>query len=238
MKKLALLACLTVTTLGVSAAAQAAPAKKATAAPAAAHDWSRTVIKTAEGGFQIGNPAAKVKLVEYGSMTCSHCAHFDETGYKPLIANYVRTGKVAFEFRNYVRDPYDLAAALTARCGGTTRFFALTNGLFATRETWIGKIQAGQEKLKAYEGKQPVEFLPAVGSLAGFDAFAAARGVPVAKVKACLANKAEIDRLIAMHNKASFVEGTPTFLLNGKPLTITVDRESWDQVEDALKAAL
>lgn len=238
MKKIALLACLTATTLGGASLALAAPAKKAPAAPAAARDWSRTVAKTAEGGFLIGNPAAKVKLVEYGSMTCSHCAHFDETGYKPLIANYVRTGKVAFEFRNYVRDPYDLAAAVTARCGGPGRFFALTNGLFATRETWIGKIQAGQEKMKAFEGKEPVQFLPALGTIAGFDSFAAARGVPAAKVKACLANKPEIDRLVAMRNSATFVEGTPTFLLNGKPLTLTVERDIWPQVEDALKAAL
>jgi protein-disulfide isomerase len=236
MKKLALFACLAATALGAASTILAAPTKKIPAA--ATKDWSKTVVRTADGGYLMGNPAAKVKLVEYGSMTCSHCAHFDETGYPNLVQNYVRTGKVAFEFRNYVRDPYDLAAALTARCGGPVRFFALTNGLFQTRETWIAKVQAGQDKLKAYQGKEPVEFLPALGSVAGFDSFAATRGVPAAKVKACLANKPEIDKLMAMRNAASFVQGTPTFLVNGNAVTVTAERDIWPQVEDALKAAL
>jgi len=136
-----------------------------------------------------------------------------------------------------VRDPYDLAAALTARCGGPTRFFPLTNGLFKTRESWIARVQAGQEKMKPYQGKPPVEFLPALGSVAGFDVFAAGRGVPAASVKACLSNQAEIDRLLAMRNAASFVQGTPAFQVNGNPLTLTNDRDIWPQVEDALKAA-
>lgn len=236
MNELALIACLTATTLGGASLALAAPAKKAPAV--AARDWSKTVVKTTEGGFQMGNPAAKVKLVEYGSMTCSHCAHFDETGYAPLVQNYVRTGKVAFEFRNFIRDPYDLAAALTARCGEPVRFFALTNGLFQTRETWIGKVQAGQDRLQAYQGKEPVEFLPVIGSVAGFDSFAATRGIPAAKVKACLASKPEIDKLMAMRNAASFVQGTPTFLINGNAVPVTAERDIWPQVEDALKGAL
>ena len=54
-------------------------APEVTATPVAAPnngDWSTIVTKTAEGGFVMGNPNAKVKLVEFGSMTCPHCAEF------------------------------------------------------------------------------------------------------------------------------------------------------------------
>ena len=65
----------------------------------------------------MGNPKAKVKLVEYGSLTCPHCRHFAETGMVPLKA-YVKSGKVSFEYRNYILNGIDVAATLVARCGG------------------------------------------------------------------------------------------------------------------------
>ena len=58
----------------------------------------------------MGNPNAKVKLVEFGSLTCPHCAEFEEEGGKALIENYVKTGQVSWEFRNFVRDPFDITA--------------------------------------------------------------------------------------------------------------------------------
>ncbi|MFL6763858.1 MAG: thioredoxin domain-containing protein, partial [Sphingomicrobium sp.] len=70
--------------------------------PAVRVDWTRAVAATPEGGFRMGNPAAPVKLVEYGSLACPHCRHFEATGYKPLIQNYVRTGRVSYEFRNFL----------------------------------------------------------------------------------------------------------------------------------------
>src|SRR5688572_26733982 len=116
-----------------------------TAAPVAAPnngDWSTIITKTPEGGFLMGNPNAKVKLVEFGSMTCPHCAEFDHQGGKALIDNYVKKGLVSWEFRNYVRDPFDMTATLLARCGGEASFFGLTRNLFTDQKDWIGKIQA------------------------------------------------------------------------------------------------
>jgi protein-disulfide isomerase len=79
-------------------AAQAAAAPKRSAAPAA-RDWTRTVSATPEGGYRVGNPAAAVKLVEYGSLTCNHCATFAKEGMPPLLSRHVRTGRVSYEFR-------------------------------------------------------------------------------------------------------------------------------------------
>ncbi|MEA3079375.1 MAG: hypothetical protein QOF05_783, partial [Sphingomonadales bacterium] len=58
--------------LSATTAASAAPRP----APKPKVDWARTVVATPEGGFRMGNPSAKVKLVEYGSLACPHCRHF------------------------------------------------------------------------------------------------------------------------------------------------------------------
>ena len=73
---------------------------------------------TPEGGFRMGNPAAPIKLIEYGSLACPHCRHFAETGYKPLLQNYVRTGRVSYEFRNLLISGPDISVSLLARCFG------------------------------------------------------------------------------------------------------------------------
>ena len=48
----------------------------------------------------MGNPNAKVKLIEIGSLTCPHCREFDEKGVPTLIDKYVKTGQVSWEFRH------------------------------------------------------------------------------------------------------------------------------------------
>src|SRR5205085_7269252 len=78
-------------TLIISPAA-AVPQKRAAA------DWTKTVIATPEGGFRMGNPRAKVRLVEYGSLTCPHCRHFAATATGPLKA-YVKSGRLSFDYR-------------------------------------------------------------------------------------------------------------------------------------------
>src|SRR5258707_13809131 len=93
---------------GPAAATAARPAAKPKA------DWTSTVVATAKGGFRMGNPASKVKLIEYGSLACPHCRHFEETGYKPLVKQYVRTGRVSYEFRNLLLNGPDISVSLLA----------------------------------------------------------------------------------------------------------------------------
>ena len=88
-----------------------APITAEPVAPPAGGDWSKTVAATPEGGFQMGNPNAAVKLIEYGSMTCPHCAEPSmKRACRRSSTNYVKKGLVAFEYRNFVRDQVDLAA--------------------------------------------------------------------------------------------------------------------------------
>jgi protein-disulfide isomerase len=204
-------------------------------------DWSAIVSQTSEGGFVMGNPNAAVKVVEFGSMTCPHCAEFDESGVKPLIDTYVKSGRVSYEFRNYVRDPYDMAATLVARCGGPASFFGLTRGLFADQKEWIGKVQtADPARMQAISALPPQQQLPEIAKITGFQDWAAQRGVPAAKTSACLTNQAEIDRLVQMNSDANAynIPGTPSFLLNGELVEIKPGSPVWSQVEAKIKDAL
>jgi protein-disulfide isomerase len=102
--------------------------------------WSETVAATPEGGFRMGNPDAPLKLIEYASFTCPHCAEFAETADEGLRAK-VDTGKVSFEFRNLIRDPLDLTAAVLARCGGKDPFLPLAHQMFANQAAMFKTIQ-------------------------------------------------------------------------------------------------
>ena len=202
-------------------------------------DWSTIVSRSPEGGFVMGNPNAKVKLVEFGSLTCPHCAEFEEQGGKVLIDNYVKKGLVSWEFRNYVRDPFDMTATLLARCGGEASFFGLTRNLYTDQKEWIGKIQAADEAtLQALQAMQPAQQFSAIADLGGLKQYASMRGVPRAKGEQCLANEVEINKLVQMNTDAGTtynIPGTPSFLINGALVEQTA---SWDKLEPAIKDAL
>ena len=223
-----------------STAATSGPEVTAAAVPAPNNgDWSTIVTKTAEGGFLMGNPNAKVKLVEFGSMTCPHCAEFEEQGGKALVDNYVKKGLVSWEFRNFVRDPFDMTATLLARCGGEANFFGMTRTLFHDQKGWIGKVQAAdQAQLQALQNQPPAQQFSTIADIAGLKTFAAQRGVPRAKADQCLANQAEIDQLVQMNSDAVSgfsIPGTPAFLING---TLAEQTANWATLEPKIKEAL
>ncbi|MBA3669512.1 MAG: thioredoxin domain-containing protein [Sphingomonas sp.] len=203
-------------------------------------DWSTIVTATPAGGFLMGNPNAKVKLVEYGSLTCPHCREFDETGVTPLINGYVKNGKVAYEFRNYVRDAFDLTASLLARCNGAKGFFPLSRALYKDQPVWVGKIQkVPPAKLEALQNLPPNKQFLELAKLSGLQQYAAVRGVPMARSTQCLTNENSVNQLVQMTGDATTAHpdfpGTPTFVLNGKML----DRvASWKDLEGKLKSAL
>ena len=221
------------------AEAKTAPEVAVAAVPAPSNgDWSSVVTKTPEGGFLMGNPGAKVKLVEYGSLTCHICAEFEEQGGKALVDNYVKKGLVSWEFRNFVRDPFDVAAALLARCGGEAGFFGLTRNLFLDQKDWVAKIQgAGPDKASALQSMPPAQQFSAIADLGDLKQYAAMRGVPRAKGEQCLANEAEINQLVQMNADAGStysITGTPAFLINGN----RVEPTRWGGLEPVIKEAL
>lgn len=203
-------------------------------------DWSQVTTLTDSGAMLMGNPDAKVRLVEYGSLTCSHCKSFDEEGAPVLIEKYVKSGQVAWEFRNYVRDGLDLTASLIARCNGPKVFFPLMRSLYKDQADWIAKVQAvPQEQLQQVQSLPPAQQFVQMAKFAGLQDYAAARGVPVAKSQVCLSDENAVNQLVQMAGNATTefpnFAGTPTFVLNGKLLDKTAN---WEALEPQLKAAL
>ena len=208
-------------------------------APPPGGDWTQLVRQTQDGGFLMGNPNADVKVVEFGSMTCPHCAEFSETGFQELVNEYVKTGRVSFEFRNYVRDPLDITMALIARCGGPERFFPVTDAMFASQSQFFEQLQATpQEQQQALQQMPPAQQFASYANLAGLQQWAAQRGVPSARQQQCLSNQSEVDRLVQMTSDASGthnVQGTPSFLING---SLAEGASTWATLEPKIREAL
>jgi protein-disulfide isomerase len=208
-------------------------------------DWTQVVSPTPTGAFVMGNPNAKVKLIEYGSMTCPHCREFDESGTSKLIDIYVKSGQVSYEFRNYVRDAFDLSASLIARCNGAKSFFPLTRALYKDQLNWVQKLQATpKDQLQKLETLDTAQVPLQAAKFAGFPDWAAARGIAPAKSTQCLTDAATVNKLVEMTGNATqeFPDfpGTPTFVINGKMVelgNITAE-QVWPTLESKIREAL
>ncbi len=202
------------------------------AAPAV--NWVSKVALSPIGGHLMGNPAAPTKLVEYVSYTCSHCAHFVGEASAPLKTQYVKGGKVSVEVRNAVRDKYDLAAALLARCGGTARFMGNHEALFANQTAWMEQLEAYDRD--ATKPTDQTAALKDIGQKTGLYTLMNKRGYTNAQLDACVANPTAMKQILAMTDEAwnkVKISGTPSFVVNGT----LVQGSSWDLLKAALPPA-
>jgi protein-disulfide isomerase len=203
---------------------------------AAKRDWPTTVSVTPDGGFRMGDPAAPIKLIEYGSLACPHCRHFEETGYKPLVQNYVRTGRVSYEFRNLLISGPDIAISLLAHCSGPGKFFAMSQYVFATQPQWQKKFDgmsaADQAALEKMTDQQRVI---RYAEIAGMSQIAARFGVSPARARQCLADPKGLKRLLDGTQQATEigVKHTPSFLINGK----LTEAATWEDLEPLIRQA-
>lgn len=212
----------------------AASGSGATVAAPAGTKWSETTAVTPDGGMLMGNPNAAVKLIEYGALTCSHCAEFSEKSSTELKA-MVDKGTVSYEFRTFMLNALDVPAALLARCSGAGPFFPIAEQMFATQRDWLGKAQTfTPEDQKQLQGMSPAQLPAALADKLGLVEFVRQRGIPEEKAKACLADAKAIDALVALTDKGvrEFkVQGTPTFVINGVTQENTA---SWETLKPKL----
>lgn len=224
---------------GASGGNSVAAAPVAAKPAPAGQNWTEVVSKTPEGGYRMGNPDAPIKLVEYGSRTCPTCGAFGQTGQKPLTEQYVATGKVSYEFRDYlVHGQPDFAPSLLGRCTDPSAFFPLLEAMYIAQPQFEAKLadQNATNALQAQlQGKTPSQAAAAWGDYLGYVDFVKQRGIPEAKARACIADSKALNELIGLMNKGegATVSGTPTFILNGTK----VEGVSWPDVEAALKRA-
>lgn len=216
-------------------AAPAGEALPAIAAPAGTK-WTDTVTVTPEGGYMIGNPDAPLKLVEYASHTCSHCAEFSETGKQPLKDKYVEKGIVSFEQRETFLNPFDVVLAGLTQCGAKEQFQPLSEQVWANLPAVFQGLQGNPQAVEA-AGQLPVnQRFVAIAQATGLIDFFAARGLSADQARTCLSDAAKIEALVKQveaNNTKDKVSGTPTFFLNGKRLEGT----AWSVIEPQLQRA-
>lgn len=206
--------------------------------PAPNGDWTQTVVKTPEGGFRMGNPDAPVKLVEYGSLGCHVCADFEEQGAPELRDTYVKSGQVSWEFRTYLLFPTDPGVSMLLHCQGENAFFPSIDQLYADQKGWMGRIQSlPAEQLQAIQNMPAGEAAAAVVRGGGLDEFFRQRGMPGARIQACLADPKGLEQVAAIKSKGDSegVSGTPSFFINGKFAERTAN---WAALEPELRAAI
>ena len=154
----------------------------------------------------IGDAKAPVTIIEYASMTCPHCAHFQETTFPDIKKKYIDTGKVRYIFREFPLDTLAAAAFMLARCSATNgaatdsnKYFALVDTMFRQQRTWAVE--------------KPLPPLLAIAKQAGFTE---------TTFDACLANQKLLDGIEKVRQRAvdKFkVQSTPSFFINGELVT-------------------
>lgn len=220
---------------GAAGAGSAAAALPRVAAPAG-KEWSQVVTATADG-FIMGNPNAPLKLIEFASPTCSHCAEFSNTAGESIPKEFVNSGRVSFEMRPFMLNPIDVVVASIATCAGPDRFFPLMKNVYATQADMFTGIQgADQNAAQAAMQKPPAERLPALAQVLGLKTFFEARGLSDTQINQCLADPAKANHWAesTQRNQQQFeISGTPTFVLNND----NIGSLTWPQLKERLEAA-
>jgi protein-disulfide isomerase len=205
-------------------------------APPAGAKWADTVTVTPEGGYLIGNPDAPLKLVEYASHTCGHCADFSKTGKQPLKDKYVASGVVSFEQRETFLNSFDVVIAGLAQCGTKEQFQPLSDQVWGNLDAVFQGLQSNPAAIEAASQLPLNQRFVATAQATGLIEFFAARGLSADQAQSCLADSAKIEAMVKQveaNNAKDKVAGTPTFFLNGKK----IDGTTWQVVEPALQRA-
>jgi Thioredoxin len=200
---------------------------------------SAKVAETPIGAYVVGNPDAKLRLVQYFSYTCGACGAFAGAADVPLKTGYIDRGLVAFEYRNLIRDPLDMTAAMLARAGGAAAFPGHYRAIMAAQSGWLARATNAPKAVQAkwYEGSI-AERAARMARDSGLEALMRARGVTPAQMTAAFGSEVSQAALTAMTNlahNADRVDSTPSFLINGRLLDHV---HNWPGVKSRLDQAL
>ncbi|WP_374657640.1 DsbA family protein [Phenylobacterium sp.] len=171
-----------------------------------------------DGDMSLGDPKAKVQVIEYASVTCSHCAAFNRDVFPAFKKKYVDTGKVHYILREVPTPPAQVAAAgfLTARCAGKDKYFTVVDAMFRELPVWAESGDALASVVRA----------------------GAAGGLSEAQVKACISDQQGLDAMrerVSKSLKDANIEGTPTFVVNGT--TVKVGEMTLAELDAAIAQA-
>jgi protein-disulfide isomerase len=169
------------------------------------------------GDVVMGDAKAPVTIIEYASMTCSHCAAFHNTTYPELKKKYIDTGKVKYILREFPLDPLAAAGFMLARCGGGDKYYPIVEMLFQKQNEWVTQ--------------NPIPPLLALAKQAGFSQ---------ESFESCLKDQKILEAIenVRTHGAEKLaVNSTPTFFINGKKVSGSMTIDELDkQIEPLLKS--
>jgi protein-disulfide isomerase len=166
----------------------------------------------------LGPRDASVTITEFASMTCPHCAAFNENVFPKIKSEYIDTGKVRYVFREFPLDIKAAAGSMLARCiakDDAGKYFAVVDMLFRQQNDWVMK--------------NTTETLARIGKQAGLSQQA---------VETCLKDQALLDKMSADQKFAADVlkvNSTPTFFINGE---VVKGETSFEEFDKRIKAQL
>jgi protein-disulfide isomerase len=148
----------------------------------------------------LGKAEAPITIFEYASLTCPHCAEFDQETFPKVKSEWIDPGKARLVFRDYPLDQMALKAAMLARCAPPDKFFSFIDVLFRSQMSWAA----------AGSAEAVLQALSRIARLGG---------ISEDKFNACINDKALNDRILnerLVAQQQYGVESTPTFFVNGK----------------------
>lgn len=160
-----------------------------------------------------GSPDAKLTMIEYSSLTCSHCAHFHNEILPKIREAYIDTGKLRLEMRDFPLDQYALRAAAMARCAPENRYFPLLDMLFKQQAKWS-------------RATDPITSIKQIGRLAGISGETA---------DACMSSEPLLDGILQIRlggQQDHDVASTPTFILGKEKIVGAQPFETFQKAID------
>jgi protein-disulfide isomerase len=163
----------------------------------------------------LGDPDAPVTIIEYASLTCPHCAQFHTEVLPELKERYIDPGKIRLIYRDFPLDQMALTAAALAHCAGPERYFSMLDVLFETQSNWA-------------RADDSVTALKRLGKLGG---------LTEEKMQACLSDQELTDGILQTRLEGQNqydIGSTPTFVIDGKTYSGSLDVEGFSELLDPL----
>jgi protein-disulfide isomerase len=159
-----------------------------------------TALKVDESDIVLGSKNAKVVMVEYSSLSCTHCKEFHLQIFKKIKDEYIDTGKVLYVYRHFPTNRSALAGSKLCQCVGKADFFKMLTTLFESQSSW------------AFNSNYDTS-LQNIAKLGG---------ISEARYKECQVDKKMEDSILKTAMEASnklHINGTPTFFINGDEIS-------------------
>ena len=146
---------------------------------------------------KIGDDSASIKMIEFASLTCGHCAKFHNEVFPLIKKDYIDTGKISFIYRDFPLDKFALKASVIARCSGSDRFFSFLRVLYNKQKDWT-------------RTQDPFKSLLKIAKLGG---------LKNDEIKVCVGNKSIEDGILRERlssSKKYDIKATPTIYINNE----------------------